>query len=183
MSNKRPSADFNASPETPPAAVVTAFFAAAEKGEADELRDMLELYPALCGWKEHNTKSTALIVAAKQGNAEAVHMLLDGNADIRAEDAGGMNALFHAAYNGHFEACVALVGAGADPAETGRHGISAIAAAKAGDFPSLSTRLEIAAAEREAILRDAWHDVGVLRDGTREPLQVMKQLSLKIRPR
>jgi hypothetical protein len=149
------------------------FFAAAESGDVAGLRDCLGRYPALIS-SQDETKATALIVAAKSGQAEAVQALLDAGADREAEDAGGMTALCQAAYYGHSQACDTLVAAGAHPAYA-PHGPSPIVLANAGDFPSLSAKLQTIA----DALPSPWHDVAPILDGTTKPVRVMKQLSLK----
>ena len=132
----------------------------------------------LAAWKKPNIQATALIVAARQGNAGAVQVLLDAGADIWAEDAGRMNAICAAAYNGHYDASLALVKAGADPAEPSGCGLSAVNAATAGDFPSLSGWLAaVALQHRDAV--SAARDKRAAHVATDKPMQVMKKLSLK----
>ena len=177
--NQRPlSTDFNSSLNTPSKAIVEAFFSAAELGKDAVLQEALALYPVLAQWKEPNVQATALIVAARQGNAGAVQVLLEAGADIWVEDAGQMNAICAAAYNGHFDACLALIKAGADPSRASGNGMTAISGATAGDFPSLSGWLESSAQEHRDAITAAWdkrsYDVG-----TAKPLQAMKPLSLK----
>ena len=181
MNHKPLTPDFDASAGTPSQAAIGAFFRTALEDNAAALRDALEVYPVLIEWKDPNTQSTALILAAKAGNAKAVGALLESGADIRAVDAAAMNALCYAAYYGYHDACLLLIRAGADPAERGRHGMSALTCAVAGDFPSLAERLERDAAEYRRDMRAGWEGAAVDM-GTAKAFQPLKKLSLKIKP-
>ncbi len=59
---------------------------------------------------------TALILAAREGNLEAVRALLDGGANADQVSAGtGASALLTASLNGQFDVALLLVERGADP--------------------------------------------------------------------
>ncbi|TAL36551.1 MAG: ankyrin repeat domain-containing protein [Alphaproteobacteria bacterium] len=173
------SADFNPSPDTPSKEVVTSFFAAAEGGDAATIQELLDFFPVLAEWKEPLTQATALIVAAKAGRTEVIAVLVQSGADIKAEDAGAMNALSYAACNGHYDVCVLLIQSGADPAEKGRHGMSAIDCARTQDFPSLGDYMLRAAAERRENIKASWGDSGEIEIGTSRPVQAMKPIVFK----
>jgi ankyrin repeat protein len=173
------SADFNPSPDTPSKEVVKSFFAAAEGGDAATVRELLDFFPVLAEWKEPRTQATALVVAAKNGWPEVTGALLQGGADIKAEDAGAMNALCYAACNGHYDVCTLLIRSGADPAEKGRHGMSAIDCARAQDFPSLGDYMLRTAAEHRENSKASWGDAGEIEIGISRPVQAMKPIVFK----
>jgi ankyrin repeat protein len=177
------SADFNSSPEMPAAAIVTAFFEAAGKGEAEQVRDFIEKFPVLVEWKEPVLKSTALIVAAKAGHPEVVKVLLDGGGDIDAVDAGAMNAICQAAMHGRRDVCDLLISEGADPTMPGRHGISAVACANAAEFPSLADHLVRQMAGQREQIRNSWRGADLGGMELDHAVPVMKRLSLKRKPK
>jgi ankyrin repeat protein len=161
--------------EAPSKETIVAFFRAAETGDAQKLRDQLALHPALADCREPVNGATALILAARNGNRDAVQVLIEAGADLRAEW-GCMTALSHAAYNGYSDSCYVLIQAGADPNEGT---MKATACAVAGDFPSLAGALEDAARRHRESVRDAWRDVAEAPIDTARPVTVMKKLSLR----
>jgi ankyrin repeat protein len=60
---------------------------------------------------------TALHVAAEQGDARTIRVLLTHHADVGAYDSDGRTALGIAALRGHAECAAALLAAGADPTQ------------------------------------------------------------------
>jgi ankyrin repeat protein len=59
--------------------------------------------------------STALLFAARSGDAESVRVLVDGGANVDDAQPNGMTALVEAAYSGHEDVGILLLDKGADP--------------------------------------------------------------------
>lgn len=176
--NRSSSADFNAAGNSPPATVVTAFFAAVAQGNALPVREMLDSFPALLEWREATRGATPLIMAARHGQPAMLALLLNTGANPLAEDNAGMNALVNAASEGQQAACHYLMERGFDPTKGNRTGMTAISAARAADFPGLAESLARDAPLYRDIARAAWKqaDVDV---GTRLPVAPMKRLAFK----
>jgi ankyrin repeat protein len=178
MSKPSASNSFNSASEMPTAQTLKDFFAAADRGDAEEVKAFQEFFPALSVSRDPSTQRTALVVAALKGNTDVMEALIEGGADIGATDVAGMDALCYAAYYGHSDSCMLLINSGADALDTGKRGVSAAAYARAGEFFALGDRLEGLGNERREALRAAWneHPADV---GTGRPVTPMKPLSLK----
>jgi ankyrin repeat protein len=74
---------------------------------------------------------TALHFAAREGSLAVVQALIDGDADLDAVDAEGMNALIYATINGHLDVTSALLEAGANPRIADSYGRTVLFAAVA----------------------------------------------------
>src|SRR4029079_10449554 len=72
---------------------------------------------------------TALMYAAREGSLDAVRVLTDAGADVRAADPDGTHSLLLAVTNGHFDTAALLVEKGADPNQTDNSGMAALYAA------------------------------------------------------
>ncbi len=72
------------------------------------------------------TRETAVMVAAAQGNVEALEVLIEAGADLNKEDRNGESALIKAVRNGHLTITRVLVEAGADLNQTDYTGRSAL---------------------------------------------------------
>ena len=126
---------------------------AAWQGDIPALKAAIERDGADVDWRNTDDGeggSTALMVASKRGNAEAVQVLLKNKADANiADTTGGMTALMHAAAKGKHETIELLLAV---------EGIDADAKATGGKYDG-KTALEIAQAgahlEAAKVLRKA----------------------------
>lgn len=84
-----------------------------------------------------------LVVAAGQGNLQAIKLLLDHRADPNHADLGGTTPLMQAAMEGHSLAVQLLLSAGANPRYANRFGVTPLHnAAESGDRESVHMILE-----------------------------------------
>lgn len=90
---------------------------AARRGDAEALRNLLDLPEMRAEAGRIARRETPLMVAARRGYAECVKALLEAGAWIGAEDQQGFSALRHAAEGGSAECAALLMEAGADPRE------------------------------------------------------------------
>jgi ankyrin repeat protein len=75
---------------------VTRFFEAAEEGDVELLRSLLNQHPALVhagNPAARHERWTALHTAAKAGHVDAVRLLLDRGADLNAREPGSPEGL------------------------------------------------------------------------------------------
>lgn len=72
--------------------------------------------------RTNGTGACPLHIAAMNGNAEVVKVLLEYNADIDSRQSNGSTALLLATYNKHHEVVRVLLESGADPEEKGSGG-------------------------------------------------------------
>jgi len=87
-----------------------------------ELQTLLQRYPQIVNEKNDHGLTryrgcTALMIAAWNGNAEIVQMLVDAGAQLNVQNNYGRTALFLAAHNGKVEIVKLLIAAGAEIAE------------------------------------------------------------------
>lgn len=91
------------------------FFEACTSGDADALRNLLELDETLVAART-NSKLTGLHLAAQHGRAEVVNLLLSHGADPNLRERGDNSHPLHwAAAKGHVAIVRALLDASADP--------------------------------------------------------------------
>lgn len=88
-------------------------YAAAEEGNTEVIKNLLQAGGVDLNAGDPKTGSTPLHRAAARGHAPAIRALLDGGADIEAEDARGRRALHWAAGSGSGQAVRALLQRGA----------------------------------------------------------------------
>jgi hypothetical protein len=103
------------------------FLEAAGKGDAARLKELISLE-----WAETTAYSSALVTAAKEGQAEAAKVLIAAGANVNAHGVlPGATPLGVAAREGHTEVVQVLLGAGADPnaGEEARQGYAPLIAA------------------------------------------------------
>jgi ankyrin repeat protein len=78
------------------------FFVSVNSGDLYKVKEMTSKYPSLRdaylndGW-------TALTIAAREGNVDAVNLLIAEGVDVNKLEGGGNSALFWAVYYGHEE--------------------------------------------------------------------------------
>ncbi|HIE94296.1 MAG TPA: hypothetical protein EYQ83_16080, partial [Acidobacteria bacterium] len=103
-----------ASPASTPETRAAAAAAEAEAREADLLEEPEPLgFADLVGT---HGGLTALLLAARDGHADAAQTLIEGGADInQVSAADGTSPLLIATINGHFDVAIELLDAGADP--------------------------------------------------------------------
>ncbi|TYZ62152.1 hypothetical protein PybrP1_009623 [[Pythium] brassicae (nom. inval.)] len=99
---------------------------AARTNRADAVAALIEFGEDVDVRNHMDANSTALHAAAKRGYADVIRALLLGRPKLDMKDAGGKNALFLAADNGHFDAAAALIDAGAEARAEYPHWISPI---------------------------------------------------------
>lgn len=98
----------------PLAGCATSIFQAAESGDVDRVRDLVEEQPSLVDAMDARTL-TALHYAAAEGHADVVRALLERGADANNTALGGVTPLFVAAAGGHAEVVALLLDSGARP--------------------------------------------------------------------
>ncbi|PJZ58303.1 ankyrin repeat domain-containing protein [Leptospira barantonii] len=87
-------------------------FDSARNGDVGSLRMQIR---SLSGLEEKNTKGyTLLMLAAYNGQEEAVRFLISVGADVNSTDLGGNSILMGAAFKGHAKVVELLLRAGAD---------------------------------------------------------------------
>jgi truncated hemoglobin YjbI len=87
---------------------------------------------------EHGVKRcTALHMAARRGNVDAIGALLDGGADIEARDSMGETPLRRAVNCNKVEAAQLLLARGADPHSKGSKALTPARAARSGEMKQL----------------------------------------------
>ena len=95
------------------------------------------LVRVLAGIYDPDTKaksgSTALHIAAREGNTEVARVLINAGADLDARGRGGQTALYWAARAGHVDFARILVEAGADVDAQTNFGSTALGAARSRD--------------------------------------------------
>ena len=96
-----------------------------------------------------------LHLAAAQGRAQVVRLLIEAGADVNARAPGGMTPLFHAAALGHTEALLALVAAGADLEAAADVGPTAMTAIEIAAFSGHMGAVAALAAARASLNRQA----------------------------
>lgn len=111
--------------------------AAAELGDLDELRRLLQDRPA-SGWEEDENGTYPLMFAAKGGSVEAVRMLLGHGADLHVCNRLGWSVIAYAALSDHYELVHWLVARGA---RVTKHEL--ILAAYTGSLPGLQALCEL----------------------------------------
>merc|ERR1711966_18630 len=99
--------------------------------------------------------STALMMAANNGETEAIQFLLSQGADPDSTNIHGYHALMFAAHSGHLDAVKALVAGGAHVNKESRHGQTALSLARRGGQDSVVSFLAPCAEQEEE--RQAYH--------------------------
>jgi ankyrin repeat protein len=106
-------------------ASVEALHRAAQLGYVDELSALATSLGADATSDEANRK-TALMIAAEEGQLDALSALLRAGADVNASDASGWTALHYAANVPSLRACRRLLAAGADGCKLASSGNTAL---------------------------------------------------------
>eukprot|EP00038_Savillea_parva_P018572 m.24312 g.24312 ORF g.24312 m.24312 type:complete len:465 (+) comp4152_c0_seq1:395-1789(+) len=91
--------------------------------------------------------ATALFLAAQEGYAHLVTLLLNYGADIDAPDEDGISPLYIACYQGHEEVVNTLLAAGANPNKLGKDGTSPTFIAAQEGYAGIVSALAMAGAE------------------------------------
>jgi len=99
---------------------------------------------------EHVDGRTRLMLAAFDGNLEAVRLLLLQGADVNARDKDGDTALMFAAFRGHAAIVSLLLAHGANVYARAKNGWTAKKAARSGFHPHVVEMLREAEAARGA---------------------------------
>jgi uncharacterized protein len=94
----------------------------------------------------------SLADAARQGDRQAVHSLLNSGVKVDAAGADGMTALIWAAHRNDTEMATLLLRAGADVKAANDYGATALYAAAANADPEITTKLLAAGADADARL-------------------------------
>lgn len=130
------------------------FFGAAASGDVAALGEKLgrrrpeDARGKVYEWVEltDQQERTAYLIAAENGQSEALKFLASRGADIRAADTGGESALHAAATKGHPEACAAIVGLGVPVDHPSKNGETALLlASRRGKFDVVRRLLALGA--------------------------------------
>lgn len=117
------------------ASQVSALHAAVKRGDLPAMRRLLEDNPALANARsETDPRGTfPLHVAAESGQAGAARLLLEYGADVTARELeNDAIALGWAAFFGRPEVVAVLLGAGSDPNQRNKHGLTPLGCAIGG---------------------------------------------------
>jgi hypothetical protein len=156
------------------------FFARIAAGEHETVADRLAAFPWLLEHQGNGTKSTPLIVAAKEGRLETVKFLTERGADLEAADAAGMTALMNACVKGEAAVAYYLVESGAKAGYVNKSGLSAASCATAADFPALGDRMKVCALREVQALKAAWRTAAdKIPEGLPENMPVMRKITLR----
>lgn len=117
--------DLGAKPELMTFLGWTAFHIAAQEGHADCIRVMAAADNSSIDTQQENfTKSTAIILACKNGHVEVLVALLDAGADADKWNAFGQGPAHIACQYGHVKCLLILLGRGADCTSVDNQGIT-----------------------------------------------------------
>lgn len=123
--------------------VLTPLDRANELGHAE----IVSLLVTACAARERN--SLALLIAAKEGDAQTILTLLQWGADIEKSTADGETALFLAAQNGRVNAVCALLEAGANKNKAASNGSTPLYSAAMNGYARVVYQLIKAGANRD----------------------------------
>ncbi len=106
--------------------------------------------------KIHNNNMTALMVAARNGQTEAVKVLIQVGAIVNEANNNGWTALMHAAIEGRIDAVKALIEAKADVNKVNKDGNTALMLAARWGQPDAINTLVTAGANVNTVNKDGW---------------------------
>jgi hypothetical protein len=184
MSNKNNANQAFRKPAAEPSvADIQLFFEAVETEKPSAINEYLQDFPSLLEHRDSSRGATPFIVAARNGNRDAVEFLHKKGADINAADNADMNALMNACEKGEMPVAQYLVEvAGMDAGKMNRSGMTPASCAYGAEFYAMQSRMNRYAEEQREARQQAFNDeIDNMGQGTQRPLNVTKPLQLRLK--